>query len=748
MSPEQAAAAYGPIAPSVAKWLAETAGIERLPGPFRIEGAAAAARRRTLGEVFRRFGDTPLPWVEMGGARGVPFWLCMGSGAVVTLHHDATLYEVAHGCSRTDPADFLAQLEEEGSAIGLDTLLALQAAGAKAGVAAPDDDPAWYRVVRDTLGWPPARLVKLVDTVQLEFLGISGRELDEWLNAEAEKARPAPKRRGKATPPPWPVAEALAAGARELDLSGIAGKRLHDAVLELSGLEVLDLSHNAGLDFDDAFRRLAVLPNLRQVWFDASKLEELPGSFGDLPAIRAVRLYGSVLKGPGNFFDLAKLLPILARLPALEELDVYVAGALADTDALGALRSLRRLTLRSVITDRSAALLAPLGALSELESLVLTSVGRYSREAPPASVAALPRLTSATFDGTDEQWAVFGACPNLTSITAVERGGEAPPDAVLGRDGLRELALEARQWASVPDALFTPSLVALRLQSLGAPLPEALGRCQALETLILERARRGVALPSTLSGLPALRVLEVTPGGDAAATMSGPDPGGLAALEELQLPRSGPWRLRSTPPRLRRFDGAAEDQPLALGSAALEEIDVSGCARLPEGFVGHPGLKRVRWWMYGFEGTAEEAWDALASLPGLEELDVAWLLPGPATAKLRARPIRSLRYANVISSNRRPPDADLVALLAGFDPAHLAELTLQLDAPTPLPDALDRFGNLRVLRLEGLATPVDPARWSRLVSLRRLELRRTRARAADRTAVAKALPGCHVEIVD
>jgi hypothetical protein len=116
------------LAPSVEEYVEASSRARRLRGPFDIQGISAALERTTTCQkVFGAFGDELFPAIAIGGSSTV-FWVSVATGAVITLHHDATFYEVAATAVARDVQRSMRTLESRGSALGLERLLSLQTA--------------------------------------------------------------------------------------------------------------------------------------------------------------------------------------------------------------------------------------------------------------------------------------------------------------------------------------------------------------------------------------------------------------------------------------------------------------------------------------------------------------------------------------------------------------------------------------------------------------------------------------------
>jgi leucine-rich repeat protein SHOC2 len=115
-----------------------------------------------------------------------------------------------------------------------------------------------------------------------------------------------------------------------LDLMANRFRKLPDGVGQLPALHALHLCRNPGLDFSDAFRKLAGVPTLRRLHLTWNKLNELPDEIGLLTQITSLDLSRN---------DLVSLPAALAHLTNLETLTVD------DNPGVTALRNQLRLLL-------------------------------------------------------------------------------------------------------------------------------------------------------------------------------------------------------------------------------------------------------------------------------------------------------------------------------------------------------------------------------------------------------------------
>lgn len=77
--------------------------------------------------LFKDFSDNPFPAICIGGdGEGVDFYLMLETGKIISLHHDATFYEVACCINADSEEVFVRRFEEEGSTFHLRQLLDFQ----------------------------------------------------------------------------------------------------------------------------------------------------------------------------------------------------------------------------------------------------------------------------------------------------------------------------------------------------------------------------------------------------------------------------------------------------------------------------------------------------------------------------------------------------------------------------------------------------------------------------------------------
>jgi Leucine-rich repeat (LRR) protein len=202
----------------------------------------------------------------------------------------------------------------------------------------------------------------------------------------------------------------------------------------------------------------------------------------------------------------------LARLTALEQLDLGINGLVDIPEAVLGLSRLTSLDLHSNALPEE---LPRLAALTRLESL---GIGYHHRwKSLPRELHALTSLKRL-----DLSWLSVAAVPDeLGSLAALETLDLSRwpnlttfPRAVLALRALQRLELGESPVGSVPEAI--GELTELRELGLAgtalAELPESIGRLTKLERLSIGDNARLSTLPATVAALVQLRVLHFSPG--------------------------------------------------------------------------------------------------------------------------------------------------------------------------------------------------------------------------------------------
>ena len=757
------------VAPSIVAYAAATHDVETLPGPWHLLGFGASSLRTTTCEkIFGKLGDTPFPAVCVGSDRhGIDFWLCLASGRVITLHEDASLFEVAGKCHGETAAALMAALVERGAAFDIAQLARLQSALHEAAWKTElERQQSWARAAANVLRVTLATMAKRAEYLPYVLLHLEPQVVGDLAIAPADKRG----KRGAAGKLPPPLADALASGARTLDLAGLLGTKLPARIAELTDLEELDLSENPRLDFADAFTKLAALPRLRAVKFADCRLEELPEALGELAALEELDLSSSVLKGPSNFFALDQALPILRRLPRLRVLDARVCRGPSDMKAfVAALPALERLVLDSVgmptrslgLAYRDATFDVPASTTLEEVSVRRLDVDPFVETDP----ADFPRLRSLDLgdasvepeggyledeDYEDRQTRVavrverliawLARLPALRSLDLRLRSMdiEALPESI-ATVRVEELWLCAR---SIPAWIGRmSSLRALHLRYVRKPLPPAIGDLANLESLdaggwgMDETCKLG-ALPESIGKLSRLRTLAVRNVEAWPETLRD-----CRTLEILDCGKTPPPFLGELT-SLRRASG-----PLAslVQLPLLEELEMSGAKRVPARLSGLSNVRTVRWWAYDLEDDFDAALERILALPALDTLELAYIPRQTLPSTLLAPPLRTLRLG---ISDRNTPGLDLTALCSLLAQSRIEHLALRTDRPATLPEELTDLSTLRELELSGTGFVKLPASIGKLSRLRRLLLRQTKVGAPERKRLRTALPGCRITVYD
>jgi Leucine-rich repeat (LRR) protein len=202
----------------------------------------------------------------------------------------------------------------------------------------------------------------------------------------------------------------------------------------------------------------------------------------------------------------------LAKLTALEQLDLGVNGLVDVPEAVLGLARLTSLDLHSNALPEE---LPRLAALTRLESL---AIGYHHRwKSLPRELQALTSLKRL-----DLSWLSVAAVPDeLGSLAALEALDLSRwpnlttfPRAVLALRALQRLELGESPVGAVPEAI--GELTELRELGLAgtdlAELPGAIGRLTKLERLSIGDNARLSTLPATVAALVQLRVLHFSPG--------------------------------------------------------------------------------------------------------------------------------------------------------------------------------------------------------------------------------------------
>ncbi len=725
---------------SVARYVESTLRCGRARGPLRIVGVAdALANPMPNARVFGKF-DGLFPAIDVGGDRsGTTFWTCLGSGRVITLHHDATFYERAARAT-VETADGSFSNFERSSVVDLDGILALQAElFATFGDETPDR-ALYARVVLDVLGLTPANARRLVETDAFEFLGLGAEDLDDLPKKGARTLAPAkgPQQKKAAAAHPRVLLHLEQNGrdATSIDLSHLRLERLPSELLDLSSLERIDLSGNPKLDFEKVFEQLTALPALREVRFDDCAIKGLPASFAKLASIDAVDLTGHGHHKTANFFESSAALEVVAKLPRLRTLtlkggfdrgrrarDLLSSAAFADLEdltlsnevlgadvgpALAGKHRLRRLALDGCPLGPDA--LANLGSLVELE---LHRIGQ------------------------------IGALPSGVRKLALREIQALPPDAVANLPALEDLVLEAK---TIGDELpmVHPAAPLQKLYVNGelarwGPMRERFGdlssftasltgasRPEALDSAAFDRIRSlwvgGVAIDLT-KPLGAIEVLRAFFDGRPPEWMAGSETLRQIDLVDLDLATRA-FELALAAPRLEAISGG-----LGLWSTPFE---------VPDTFASAKHLTKFD--VYGSFADAQRAYERIARAPALEELSIQRVDLAELPRALGDLPLRRFEYS--APSRGKGAHLDLAAAFAVLAKTPLRDLSLGY--VERIPPEIELLSGLESLRISGLMPPTFPATMSSLRRLRSLECHSAKIVGPMRKNLEKALPACSI----
>ena len=253
----------------------------------------------TYNELFGldTFQDEIFPAVQIGGdGLGNDFWLVLATGAVISLHHDATFYEVASDISAAKSSSFVKQFIKAGSALDIGQLLDVQEATntlPKGFVGRQ-----FFQLIARCLGWKYKKLAKaMLEKNAFEFLFarccgfLENGELDVLIKSEKKVAK---------------AQKLLTTGKsnQKIDLSDCFLSQLPPFLADVEALAVLDLSNNPqadlsllpGLSVDTLLlescqlKQVPTLPkSLTRICLSANPLEDFEELY-DLPLLRFVEL--------------------------------------------------------------------------------------------------------------------------------------------------------------------------------------------------------------------------------------------------------------------------------------------------------------------------------------------------------------------------------------------------------------------------------------------------------------------------
>jgi hypothetical protein len=357
----------GRLSAQIGRWRSEGGPAS---GPLALPPPEAALKRPVAPNslaVGAPEGAAPL--VHLTEVAGTPLYLHTGNGAIVSLHHDATLREVAaEEAGQPTPRAFADALARRGSGIDLDALRSLARAVAGWAGWRPRGLSAGERAhaIARGLGLSPGKLAAALRDRPTVF---------EWLLVEPADLE-TPKTRSNVAPAPQaplpplevvekrPLREKALAKARGLDLRG-ALTAADLAVLErLDSLERLTVRLPAGAVLPSTLTNLRVLtlfggtlpplPALESltIWSPEAlppALPELrtlswnPAEAGVAQGLAAIARYARLeTLTVHNFWPASPKLPAafkkLAKLAALQRLAFRSTAYTKDASGLAALR--------------------------------------------------------------------------------------------------------------------------------------------------------------------------------------------------------------------------------------------------------------------------------------------------------------------------------------------------------------------------------------------------------------------------
>ncbi|MGB1251615.1 MAG: leucine-rich repeat domain-containing protein [Candidatus Promineifilaceae bacterium] len=259
----------------------------------------------TYNRLVYRFGDELFPgdWIGYDNA-GIQFLLLLETGQVITLHHDATFYEVAGDIRARTPADFLKKFAKAGSVMTIDRLIALQQASV-AFKHLDEDMPTyaaeWLRLVSKSLKLSMGHFNRNIHKERYEFIANRCRELIETSQMNTNQMNTLAMAEKKIAKLAAPLGKHVGLG--HCFLRSIPIERLRDPILTS-----LDLSGNP-LVIGDELTSL----NLLKLGLRDCQLTYVP----QLPqTLTHLNLQGNLLTN----------IDVLYSLTQLKELKLYATG--------------------------------------------------------------------------------------------------------------------------------------------------------------------------------------------------------------------------------------------------------------------------------------------------------------------------------------------------------------------------------------------------------------------------------------
>lgn len=188
----------------------------------------------TYQKLFKRFDDSLFPAVLIGGDKyGIELWLVLTNGKVISLHHDATFYEMAHDITASDSDTFVKKFSESGSVFDVESLAQFQKLTANLDKKDPHYERMLLQITAESLGWSISKLSKSINKLPLESIYSSARDFIE--NSGFEDLIAAEKK----------ISQIEKNKTKSLDLSVCFLETLPASLLAKKSLESLNLSSNA-----------------------------------------------------------------------------------------------------------------------------------------------------------------------------------------------------------------------------------------------------------------------------------------------------------------------------------------------------------------------------------------------------------------------------------------------------------------------------------------------------------------------
>jgi Leucine-rich repeat (LRR) protein len=260
------------IAPEVVSYLC---GEVDLKGFYTIQSFSQCCDEQySYQKLFHEYGEGLFPALNFGGdGLGVEFWLVLETGQVITLHHDATFYEVAGDISASSGAAFTKEFAKQGSLFSLTQLLQLQASTKDLDEGDPDFERELFVAAAQALGKTYSAIAKISDDSRLEFVRahcgefIEENGIENLIDAEKKLQKlDAAATKGK------PV--------KRLDLSYCYLRNIPAELPQLENVEELDLSGNPW-DAGTSFAPIAA----RKLWLADCGLQKLPSLHPQIQAL-------------------------------------------------------------------------------------------------------------------------------------------------------------------------------------------------------------------------------------------------------------------------------------------------------------------------------------------------------------------------------------------------------------------------------------------------------------------------------